>query len=220
MRKLYILVFLIGLVGFPLGAGEKTSAEMTLSNLDLPTVERLLNLGNFLIVRENPDGTFKEVSAGTIIDAPVDVVWATLSDFEHYEDFMPQTEEEHVVERVSENELIVEQTVTVIVSVLKVHLTYQHRQNLTPRKRIRFEHVSGELEGTHGGWDIIEVDERRTIAFYSLFSNLMALPWPVGAILKAEPDFMTAVNVTTAMLVAKAVREECEKRAKADTEKQ
>lgn len=52
--------------------------------------------------------------------------------------------------------------------------------------------------------------------FYTLYTNLMALPWPVGAIIKAQPDFMTAVNVTTAMLVVKKVKQEVEKRAKAE----
>ncbi len=206
---------ILGLFAVPFLSLAQTSAELTLSNLDLPTVEKLLETGNFLIVRERPDGSLKEASAGTLVDAPLDVVWDTIMDYGHYPEFMPQTEEMQIVKRVSENEVIVEQTIAVTISVIKVHLTYQLRQMAEPKKKIRFEHVSGDLPGTHGGWDLLAIDDgKRTIIFYSLFSNLMALPWPAGAILRAEPDFMTAVNVTTAMLVAKAVREECEKRAR------
>jgi ribosome-associated toxin RatA of RatAB toxin-antitoxin module len=215
MKRGVSVLIILGLFASSFSSLAQTPAELTLSNLDLPTVEKLLETGNFLIVRERPDGSFKEASAGTLVDAPLDVVWETIMDYDHYPEFMPQTERMQTIERVSENEVIVEQTIAVIISVIKVHLTYQLRQMAEPKKRVRFEHVNGDLAGTHGGWDLIAIEDgKRTIIFYSLFSNLMALPWPAGAILRAEPDFMTAVNVTTAMLVVKAVREECEKRAK------
>lgn len=198
------------------GAAEAPGKELSFAELDAATMERLLRSGSLLLVRQNPDGSLKQVLAGGLVNAPLDQVWATLTDFERYPQFMPNTLKMQVLEKRSPAEWITEQTVQVIISVLKVKLTYQHQQSLEPPNRIRFRQVSGDLPGTFGGWDLVPAGEgRQTMIFYSLYSNLMALPWPVGAILKAEPDFMTAVNVTTGLLVVKAVKQEVEKRARA-----
>ena len=192
--------------------------ELSFAELDAATMERLLRSGSLLLVRQNPDGSLKEVLSGGLVSAPVDLVWATLTDFERYPEFMPKTLKMQVLEKRSPKEWITEQTVEVIISVFKVKLTYQHQQTLEPPNQIRFRHVSGDLSGTFGGWDLVPAGAgRQTMVFYTLYSNLMALPWPVGAILKAEPDFMTAVNVTTGLLVVKAVKEEVEKRARASS---
>lgn len=195
---------------------ETGAKGFSFAELDAATMERLLRSGSLLLVRRNPDGSLKEVLAGGLVDAPLESAWATLTDFEHYPEFMPNTLRMQVLERAGPRELLTEQTVEVIISVLKVKLTYQHQQLLDPPERIRFHHVGGDLPGTFGGWDLVPADfGRKTMIFYTLYSNLMALPWPVGAILKAEPDFMTAVNVTTGLLVVQAVKQEVERRAQA-----
>ncbi len=206
------------LMALPAGAGAPTEPGKSLSfaELDAPTMERLLQSGSLLLVRQKPDGTLKEVLAGGLVNAPLDLTWDAILDFEHYPEFMPNTSAMRVVQKKSPTEYLTEQTVEVIISVIKVKLTYQHQQTIEPRTRIRFNYFKGDLPGTHGGWDLVPVaDGKQTMIFYTLYSNLMALPWPVGAILRAQPDFMTAVNVTTALLVVKAVKQEVEKRAEA-----
>ena len=201
---------------FGVGAPAEPAKSLSFAELDAPTMERLLQSGSLLLVRQKPDGTLKEVLAGGLVKAPLDLVWDALIDFEHYPQFMPNTIAMRELEKPSPSEYLTEQTVEVIISVIKVKLTYQHRHTLEPKTHIGFKYVQGDLPGTHGAWDLVPVgDGRQTMIFYTLFTNLMALPWPVGAILKAQPDFMTAVNVTTAMLVVKNVKQEVEKRAKA-----
>ena len=200
----------------PAGAPAEPGKSLSFAELDAATMERLLQSGSLLLVRQKPDGTLKEVLAGGLVNAPLELTWDTILDFEHYPQFMPNTIAMRVKEKKSPTEYLTEQTVEVIISVLKVKLTYQHRQTLEPKTRLRFTYYQGDLPGTHGGWDLVPVgDGRQTMIFYTLYSNLMALPWPVGAIIKAQPDFMTAVNVTTGLLVVKAVKQEVEKRAKA-----
>ena len=203
-------------MALPAGAPVEPAKSLSFAELDAPTMERLLQSGSLLLVRQKPDGKLKEVLAGGLVNAPLDLAWQTVGDYDHYAEFMPNTVAARVVERKGEDDIVMEQTIEVIISVLKVKLTYRLHQVGEPRSRIRFDHVSGDLPGTHGGWDFVPTsDGRQTMIFYTLYSNLMALPWPVGAILKAQPDFMTAVNVTTAMLVVKNIKQEVEKRAKA-----
>lgn len=189
-------------------------ANYGFSELDDSTIMSLLKQGSLVVVRQNDDQSLKNVTAGRLVDAPLEKVWEVIIDFEHYPLFMPQTTAERVLEKEGENRILVEQSIGVKIWRLpSVDVTYQLAQDLTPPGKVRFWHVSGTLEGTYGGWDLVRTGDR-TMAFYTLYSNLTALGWGLGGILKAEPDFMTGVNVTTAMMVTKAVKEETERRLK------
>ena len=154
-----------------------------------------------------------ERDSGQIVNAPLDVVWRVITDFEHYDEIMPQTTAQKVIER-DGNRVLVEQEIGVKIWRLpSVDVTQKIAHVLTPNTKARFYHVSGTLDGTYGGWDLVPVGDK-TMAFYTLYSNLTALGWGLGGIFRAEPDFMAGVNVTTAMMVVKSVKEVSESRAK------
>ncbi len=175
---------------------------------------KLCQKGTMLIVQRHPDGSLKEVSAGALVNAGLEQVWGVITDYPHYSEFMPQTTRAKIIRRESENLMVIEQEIEIKIWMLKVNLCYQLEQTHTPRQKIRFRHYRGDLPGTYGGWDLLPVPGRnQTLIFYSLYSNLTALPWPLGSIMKSQSDFFTAVNVSTATLVVNAVKEEAEKRA-------
>jgi len=213
MKKTFWAMMLLFALGF---AGSSLSQEVegiNMKGLDPNQVAALARQGSLLIVKLNPDGSLKEIVAAAVVNAPVDKVWKTIVDFESYPKFMPQTTGMKIIARPAENQVITEQTIQIEIYVLKVNLTYQHLQKLEPGKKIRFTHLSGDLPGTYGGWDLVEVPgKNQTIIFYSLYSNLTSLSWPIGPIMKAQPDFLTSVNVSTGSMVVKAVKEEAETR--------
>lgn len=183
------------------------------AELDEATMKRLFEEGTLIIVRHRPDMTLVNVTAGQLVNAPIDAVWSVLTDFENYPKFMPQTAAQRVVSREGDRRLVVEQKVSVQIWRLPaIETTYLLAQELSPPDKMRFWHVSGQLQGTYGGWDLIETQEQ-TMIFYTLYSNLTTLPFGLGAVMASQPDFMTAVNVSTALMVVKAVKEECERRA-------
>lgn len=201
------------LSGFGLRGEEVEGLNM--KGLDPNQVALLASQGSLLIVKLKPDRHLKEIVACAVVNAPIDVVWNLLTDFENYPRFMPQTTAMKILSTPSENQRITEQTIMVEIYVLKVRLTYQHLQKLEPNKRIRFSYISGDLPGTYGGWDLVEVPgKNQTIIFYSLYSNLTSLSWPIGPIMRAQPDFLTSVNVSTGSMVVKAVKEEAERIAR------
>jgi len=216
-----VYIFFLALLLLPLsGAGEISSpppeaaSDYGFAELDDATMKSLLKQGSMVIVRHREDLSLINVTSAQLLNAPLEVVWATITDFENYPDFMPQTTGEKIIEREGDNRLVVEQEIGVSIWRLPaVEVTYQLAQELTPPNRVRFWHHSGTLEGTYGGWDLVPAGDQ-TMIFYTLYSNLTALGWGLGSVLKSQPDFMTGVNVTTALMVTKAVKEECEKRTK------
>jgi ribosome-associated toxin RatA of RatAB toxin-antitoxin module len=183
------------------------------SSLDESTIQAMLTQGTMLIVRQRPDLSLVNVTSAQIVNTSMETVWSVVTDFEHYPDFMPQTAAEKIIEKRGDDQLLVEQSIGVKIWRLpSVDITYQLVQQVTPPNRVRFWHASGDLEGTYGGWDLVKAGDK-TMIFYTLYSNLTAMGWGLGAIFKTQPDFMAGVNVTTAMMVTKAVKEESERRA-------
>ena len=189
-------------------------ADYGFSTLDQATIKSLISQGSLIVVRQRKDLSLINVTAAQVVNASPEVVWATLTDFEAYPRFMPQTTQEKILERQG-NTFRIEQTIEVKVWQLpSVEITYQLINQMEPPNRIRFWHHSGTLVGTYGGWDLVPSGPKQTLIFYTLYSNLTSLGWGLGSIMKSQPDFMAGINVTTAMMVAKAVKEECERRAK------
>ena len=211
-KKILASVFLVWLLTAPVCIGQEAEG-LKFQGIDPSQVAMLAKQGSLLVIKYKNDGTLKEVVAGAVVDAPVDKVWDALTDFDSYPRYMPQTTGMRVVNKISDTEYRTEQTIKVEIWVLKVDIKYQHIQTLDPKKSIRFHYVSGDLPGTYGRYDIIELPgKNQCMVFYSLYSNLVALPWPIGPIMKSQPDFLTSVNVSTTSMVVKAVKEEAEKR--------
>ena len=219
MKSKSKIVLLFVLFFLPLSLGGKVPPppdvpehEYGFAELNEDTLEKLLSQGSLMIVRTRDDMGLINVTSGQLVDAPHDVVWSVLVDYENYEDFMPQTKEQIVLDREG-NDYLVKQDISVRIWRLPgVNVSYKLAQYTTPKTRIRFYHVEGALEGTYGGWDVVPLDENRTIIFYTLFSNLTELGWGIGSLMEGQPDFKTGVNMTTAMMVSKAVKEECQRR--------
>lgn len=213
LRRGALLALLLasGVADLAHGAG---TPDAELAAIDQAVVKRLMRQGSLVIVRQRPDLTLVDVTAGQVIDAPLEVVWATLTDFESYPRFMPQTESVRVVERQGAAAVTTEQALELKIWRLpSLDITYRLAYALAPPDRISFHQVSGDLKGTRGSWTLVRAGAQ-TLAFHTLYSNLTELGWGVGGVFRGEPDFMAGVNVTTAMMVTKAVKGESERRAK------
>jgi len=207
-----LILYAPSLANSPPEAPPETENEYGFAELEEDTMEKLLKQGTLVIVRQKEDTTLENVTAGQLVEAPVEVIWGVITDYENYPEIMPQTEGMEIVDHYDDNNLLAEQTIGVKIWRLPtVDIKYKLAQHMEPMTRVRFWHVEGELEGTYGGWDLVPAGDR-TMIFYTLHSNLTALGWGLGGIMKSQPDFMAGVNVTTAMMVAKAVKAEAERR--------
>ena len=214
MKKAILFGFLATCLLAASGALAQEAEGLKMQGIDPSQIAQLAKQGSLLVIKYDKDGNLKEVVACSVINATADKVFDVLTDFESYPKFMPQTTAMKVIKKVSDTQYQTEQTIKVEIWMLKVGITYQHMHKLEPNKSIKFAYVSGDLPGTYGRWDLVELPgKNQTLLFYSLYSNLVALPWPIGPIMKSQPDFLTAVNVSTTGMVVKAVKEETEKRA-------
>jgi ribosome-associated toxin RatA of RatAB toxin-antitoxin module len=213
MMALVILCFSLKAEA-PLVMPAEAHMDYSFKGLDDATMKTLLSEGSLIIVRQNPDLTLINVTSGQLVDAPLDTVYSVLSDYDRYDKFMPQASAEKVIKTQGDDIVVTEQTIELKIWRLpSITTTSQIAHKHIPPDKQRFWHVEGPLVGTYGGWDLVEIGDQ-TMVFYTLYSNLTELKWGIGSIFESEPDFMAGINVTTAMMVTKAVKEECERKAK------
>lgn len=106
-----------------------------------------------------------------VVDAPIDLVWKVVTDYEQYEDFMPL--------------ILHSQVKWTRGSVVKLEMLFglpaviQPRYNITVAMvhypatyRVEWVYISGDIVDTFGSWNLKPFGDGRTEVVYSMFMDL------------------------------------------------
>lgn len=211
----FVLLLLLTLTGFLVSRPARASEEMSVIRLkvDPDAVERLLQEGEILIIKENEQGgRFKFVTAGVLINATPEEVWKTVTDYEHYPKFIPDCEKVVVTPGDAENVILTNFTVAFKFSIIKYRVRYTLRQvHQKDKFRIDWTLKEGDLAEAIGAWELIPLEGgKKTGAFYSAYSDLRSLGYLVKFLFKEQPVMELALTSTTAILMARAVKAKME----------
>ncbi len=210
---------LCGLI-FSLGILQHTAhaARLPFQGLDEGTLLQLGAYGPILLVEEKPQGDFPWVSAGVLIDAPADVVWEVITDFESYPDYIPQMQSAEVAlkkDKITDVDMKLRVEFT---SLIGVNVSYSLRYLEMPPHRLIWQRTKGDVKYTRGEWNLLPVEGgRRTLAFYSFSSDLRSMNAIVGYVLDKQPSLEVAIQSSTGLLAAQATKERAEKLFEAST---
>ncbi len=175
------------------------------------TLASLLARGQVVTMNDDPPGDIPWIAAaGVMVDAPVEKVFSTATDFESYPEVVPMTDGA-VVKQVSAMDNLYEVTfnIEILFSWLSVEYSVYHYHR--PPLRTDWAHASGEFEINSGFWRTIPADEnQRTMAFYSVYS--LPRQEELKKLYQREPTFELMTNVCTATMVVRAMKKEAEKR--------
>ncbi len=175
---------------------------------DLDLVKELLDLGLIILINDEVEGLPWLVSVGGLVEAPAEAIFSVMTDFEHYPEFMPQTERVEL-ERRTDNISVVTYHLKVNAGFIPIRATYSNYQYLRPPDRIDWALESGEFESLHGFWELIPVDGgKRTIIIYTVHSRprQSVLKW----LFKEEPALELMINVSSGAMIVKAIKERSE----------
>ncbi len=185
--------------------------EVLPEGAEASTLASLLAKGQVVLMNDDPPGGVPwTTAAGVMVDAPVEKVFNTVTDFESCPDVVPMTDGA-VVEPVSGMDNLYEVTfnVELLFSWLSVEYSVYHYHR--PPYRTDWAHASGEFEINSGFWSTIPADEnKRTMAFYSVYS--LPRQKELKKLYAREPTMELMTNVCTATMVVRAMKEEAEKR--------
>ncbi|MBU0995555.1 MAG: hypothetical protein KJ737_23925 [Proteobacteria bacterium] len=128
---------------------------------------------NVFLLAGFSDGKAGPVICATQINAPVERVWATLLDFEHYTENMPMVKSD--VKNKCQDDAKVDVDFTLrIVYFLKETLHFKYRYEWkNDEKMLRFVDEGEELSGSYGFFKLISVEEgRKTLVIGGNYINI------------------------------------------------
>lgn len=189
----------------------RASEEMSVVRLqvDPDSIEKLLRQGEILIIKENEQGgRFKFVTAGVLINAPPEEVWKTITDYNHYQEFVPDCEKVEVTPGDAEDVYFTKITIAFKFSIIKYRVRYTLRQvHQKDKLRIDWTLMEGDLADAIGAWELIPLEGGKvTATFYSAYSDLRSLGYLVRFMFKEQPVMEMAITSSTAILMARATK--------------
>lgn len=176
-------------------------------------ISRMLERGGIVIIHKKPNPDSPQfISAGAIVNASKDIIWSVLTDFEHYPEFMPQTEKV-TIKSSRDNELSIAYSLYFKFTVIKLRVNYVLRTFLQPRDGIWWMLQEGEendITATYGRWELIPIAKNRIAIFYTIYSDLKSMGKLMNFFLRQQPQLELAVQVSTATLVVESVKNRAE----------
>jgi coenzyme Q-binding protein COQ10 len=182
-----------------------SNAQVNFKNMDTPTLVKMAQNGELVLIDETKGGLICMVTAGVLIDAPVEKVLAVVTDFEKFPEYLPQTQKV-AVQKVSDSEYLVDFYLSIKFSLLKIKVDYQLKQIIESPYRVSWTQTRGEMKDVRGSWDLIPVNEKQTLALYSTSGDLKTMGRLANWILTEHPEMETAIHVSTAVLIGKATK--------------
>jgi len=187
-----------------------TWKEDVIGNADPSDILALLKRGQLVIIDEHTTETKWLVSGGILVNARPQTCFSVITDMENYDKFMPMTENARATELGPD---IVRLDLTLKLKIVRgippIPIDYAVLHYHRPPLRSDWTHYSGRFERNDGFYQFVPVEGDRTMAFYTLYS----LPrFPMAASLfKKDPNLELTMNMSTAVMVTRALKERAEK---------
>ena len=126
-------------------------------------------------------------SASTVIEAPIDEVYAVAADIEGSPRWQPEIKSAHAVEHDGDEQTLVETETDAKVRTLKSTLRFSY----DPPNGLSWKQESGDLKSVEGSWSFEEEGEGRTKATYEMTVDLgrmlgMVIRGPLVGVLRGQ----------------------------------
>jgi len=165
------------------------------------SLDSLLARGEVVLVETRADGSLKQVTGISRVDAPVAEVWAKLTDWEAYPEWMANCAKAEVTER-GEDYAVVDWGVRVPGPNVKFSGRYQYDVSTWT---ITGTHAGGALEGSHWDWHLVP-DGDTTVLYRTVFSNVVADNWLVRQFEDEQHSLEFGLNAASPVLELIAVK--------------
>lgn len=159
------------------------------------SLDGLLARGELSLLETWPDGRLKMATAIGLAPAPVDVVWARLTNWGDYENWMPQVADSTLAS-LDGNVALVDWTL----SVVGPNINFRARYTMdATRHVITGEQVSGALSGSTWTWTL-EPAPGGTLVQRAVRSNVVETNWIVKQVEDEHHTLDYGINVATGIV--------------------
>lgn len=176
--------------------------------LDVRAMAPLLEQGELIWVNSQKDGKFKQASIMAVVNAGVKKTWDTVTDYDHYNEFMPNAKKIVVLSREG-NDTVLSYTIDLpgpdFVYTLRHHHTPYTKVDLRP------ENDKGDIKTGAWRWELIPLSENKTVLVYTLYTDIRESSWVLKMALKSDPSMEHGINIATGLVTISAIKRRAEK---------
>ena len=215
MRKINLLAIFVLIVFLPFQAFAQPvyiAPESVGATLDLEAMAALIGDNELALVEPYPDGTFKQATVMTVVNAPRDIVWGVVTDYENFAQFLPAIERARIA-HVQGNETVIAYRLNVPGPNISYTVRYTH--NYPDSIDIRLEDDKGAIRT--GGWrfELYPFDDgKKTFLVYYLITDVREASWIIRYILKNHPVLEHGINMATGLVTVRPMKMRAEALAK------
>jgi carbon monoxide dehydrogenase subunit G len=167
------------------------------------------------LIRETKDGKALNGLTYVSVDAPPEVVWNVLNDFDHYNNFL---EGEYKIKKKGKNKVVIDFT-SPSYSMLIFNFGGWKMENeyiIEAPDHMYFNTISGLYAGSNGDFQVVPIDKgKRALLFHSTSLNMERDESLTTRMVKSGTfPFDTVMCISVAISEAHSYKKECEARAK------
>ncbi len=190
--------------------------ELKIDKLDLKTLRRIDEMGGGLI-RETPEGKIIDALTYKFIDAPPDIVYQVMTDFDHYEEIFPGSKCT-VEERTEDSVLLYQTTSSFSILIFSFGYDLHSRYDLKPPYEMTYRAIDGKYEGSHGRFRILPLEGgKKSLLFHNAGVSLEKDTSLTARIMKSGAfPAENMLNMMGAQAALVRIRLEAEKRSKGE----
>jgi len=179
---------------------------LDIESLDADTIAALTREGPLVVIDESTGGGLEMAVAATVIDAPPQVVWDTLVDFESYPQWMPQVvdctpiagEDGQRVETTLEFNLVITKKVNYL-------LEYRDLGDF----RMEYSLVEGDFARNEGYWVVRPYGSGQSILYYANYVDYSSMNL-LRAFLRRQPSLELALGASGVAVIVRSVKQRVE----------
>jgi ribosome-associated toxin RatA of RatAB toxin-antitoxin module len=176
--------------------------------LDVSAMAPMLDQGELIWVNSQKDGRFKQSSIMSLVNASVKKTWDAVTDYDHYNEFMPNAKKISVLSRQGGDSVI-----SYTIDLPGPDFVYTLRHHHTPYTKVDIwpENDKGDIKTGAWRWELFPLGENRTVLVYTLYTDIRESSWILNIALKSDPSMEHGINIATGLVTVKAIKRWAEK---------
>lgn len=176
--------------------------------LDVRAMAPMLDQGEIIWVSSQKDGKLKQASIMSVVNAPVKKTWDAVTDYENYNEFMPNAKKIVVLSRQGGDAVL-----SYTIDLPGPDFVYTLRHHHTPYTKVDIwpENDKGNIKTGAWRWELFPLGENRTVLVYTLYTDIRESSWILNIALKSDPSMEHGINIATGLVTINAIKRRAEK---------
>jgi ribosome-associated toxin RatA of RatAB toxin-antitoxin module len=175
---------------------------------DVSAMAPMLDQGELIWVNSQKDGQFKQASIMSIVNATVKKTWDAVTDYDHYNEFMPNAKKIIVLSRDRDDAVL-----SYTIDLPGPDFVYTLRHHHTPYTKVDIwpENDKGDIKTGAWRWELFPYGENKTILVYTFYTDIRESSWILKIALKSDPSMEHGINIATGLVTVNAIKRRAEK---------